>query len=50
MFALIAAIVAVLAMFGVGAFHFMLWLFLALIALHYAFGWGPINQPWTRQP
>jgi hypothetical protein len=49
MFALCAAVVIVLALFGVGHFQFMLLLWLGFIALHFAFGWGPIAQPWTRR-
>jgi hypothetical protein len=48
-FALAAAIVAVLALFGIASFQFMLWFWLGFIALHFAFGWGPIAQPWTRR-
>jgi hypothetical protein len=49
MFALAAAIVAVLALFGIASFQFMLWFWLGFIALHFAFGWLWIPQPGTRR-
>ena len=51
MFALLAAIVAVLALFSVGTTQVMLWFWLGFIALHFAFGWWPITwPPPSRQP
>lgn len=49
MFALAAAVVAILACFGVGSQQLMLWIWLGLIALHFAFGWLWIPQPGTRR-
>lgn len=50
MFALAAAIVALLALLGVGVENLMWW-WLLFIALHFAFGWGlPIPGPrWGRR-
>lgn len=47
MFALAAAIVALLALLGVG--EDMMWWWLMFIAFHFAFGWGlPIpGPPWA---
>lgn len=50
MFALAAAVVAVLALFGISSFQIMLWWWLLFVALHFAFGWLFIPQPWARQP
>ena len=41
MFALAAAVVAILALFDVGTQTTMLWFWLCFIALHFAFGWWP---------
>lgn len=49
MFALCATIVCVLALFGISTFQVMLWWWLLFVALHYAFGWLFIPQPWTRR-
>jgi len=38
MFAIAAAVIAVLALFGIGTQTMMLWLWLGFIALHFAFG------------
>jgi hypothetical protein len=53
MFALAAAVVALLAILDVGHAEWMWW-WLLLIALHFAFGWGlPFvggPPPWDRTP
>lgn len=38
MFAIAAAVVALLALLGIGGHEFMMWLWLGFIALHFAFG------------
>jgi hypothetical protein len=49
MFALAAAIVAVLALFGVWTTAQMLWLWLALVALHFAYSIPLPGLPRRRQ-
>lgn len=51
MFALAAAIVALLAILEVANADKLLWWWLMFIALHFAFGWGlPIpGPPWGRR-
>lgn len=46
MFAIAAAIVALLAIVGVGSQELMLWIWLGFIALHFAFGslWTVIHR------
>jgi len=45
MFAIAAAVIAVLAIFGVGTQTTMLWCWLGFMALHFAFGWFPLSGP-----
>jgi len=49
MFALAAALVALLALLGVWTTGQMLWLWLGFIALHFAFGFWPVI-PQRREP
>jgi len=48
MFALAAAVVGVLALFGIGTQTQMLWFWLIFVALHFAFGWWPLSWPPAR--
>lgn len=50
MFALAAAVVALLAILDVAEDAELLWWFLGFLALHFAFGWGlPFGPPpWSR--
>jgi len=51
MFALIALIVALLGLFGVGDWHFMMLLWAAAVAGHLLLGFYPVTGPgWTRNP
>jgi hypothetical protein len=45
MFAVAAAVIAFLAIIGLMSFHFMLWLWLMFVALHFAWPF----YPWTRK-